>query len=62
LPMTFSGCPDCYYTGFSGRIPLLEFTSKIVGDSSVESISQQALALHKKGLIPKFEAMKVSQL
>jgi len=62
LPMTFTGCPDCYYTGFSGRTPLLEFSSESGEEAKGKSIAQQALTLHRKGLIPKFEAMKVARL
>jgi len=61
LPEKFTGCSSCYYTGFSGRLPLLEFVATGTGDVAGKTIHEQAELLHKKGLIPKSEVMKVAQ-
>jgi type II secretory ATPase GspE/PulE/Tfp pilus assembly ATPase PilB-like protein len=72
LPTTFKGCVDCYYSGFTERVPIMEHLIMTRKNRQLlltnlhelrenSSLAQDARNFYDKGLTPFFEVMRVSE-
>lgn len=72
LPVMFKGCRDCFFTGFAGRVPIMEHLIMTARNRDIalkdihslacaSTLAIEARDLFEQGLAPFFEVARVSE-